>query len=68
MYVLLWGLVIRVKRTVKTDVSVLNPHFILVTVLSICFVEVVNHALIYSDLIQSLSSLRFSRVNLDIYF
>lgn len=66
--ILLWWLISLVKRALKTHIPVLDPHFSLVTILCISLIEIIYHALLNSNLIQSFLSLSFCGINLDIYF
>ena len=64
--VLLRWLVTRVKGAVLVDVTVLDAHQLLVTVLCILLVEVVDDTLLHSDLVLTLTSDSLRCGNLDV--
>ena len=47
--VLVWWDILRVERIVRTDISMLVPHFVLIAILSISFLEVLDRLRVNAD-------------------
>ena len=63
-----WWLVFRVKWALKADISVLNPHFLLITILRILLVEVIDNALLDGHVVHSALSCGLLGIYLDVNF